>query len=133
VGSRDRKAVEPLEIFVEAWRQLVEQRPERRSERTGERDKLVGRFLAVEELLHVRDEAVDLDRVAEARRRLLAPLVEGRGKRQAVEAGVDLDRVELRSIAPEPPLLCEPFGIEGSAPVPVHPARAADVDAVGNS
>ncbi len=124
---------EPLEVFVEARRQLVEDRAERRLEPAGEGDEIVDFRLAPGELLHVGQETVGLDRIAKARRRFLAPAVEGRGQGQAVEAGVDLDRAEFLGIAFEPTLLRQAFGIEQPAPVPVHPARAADVNSRGNS
>ena len=123
--------VEARQVAVETWRELVQQRPQRVAELAGEQDEAVDLVRAIDQLLHMGDEAVDLDRVAEARRRLLAPAIEGRFQRNAVEAGVDLDRVELFGVALEPQSLGQAIRIEDPAPVFVDPARAADVDAAG--
>src|SRR3954447_22088974 len=80
--------------------------------------------------------AVGFDGVAKARRRLLAPFLKRAWGRQAVEAVVDLDGVEIFGVAVEPARLRQPLGIEDAAPMLVHPPGAANADAsggVGNS
>src|SRR5207302_204975 len=72
--------------------------------------------------------AVRLDRIAEAGRRLVAPFIERCGRGQAIEAVVDLDRVELARIKFEPALLRQVLRVEDAFPMPVDPARAADAD-----
>src|SRR4051794_40381806 len=89
-----QKSGGPGQVFVKAWRQLVEDRAEIGLQAPREIDERIEGLLAVLELLHVGNEAVRLDRVAKAGRRLVVPFVERGREREAVEAGVDLDRVE---------------------------------------
>ena len=110
----------------------MKDRSQRMLQPSSESDEVGDFLVAPDELLHVGDEAIGLDRVAKARRRLLAPAVEGRRERQAIEARVDLDRVELFRIAFEPALLGKALRIEESTPMLVDPAGAADMH-FGNS
>src|SRR5437868_6036173 len=78
-GEPAEESVEPFKVFVEARRELVEQGSEFVRERLRQRDEAVDLVSAIEQLLHVGDEAVDLDRIVEAIGCLLAPRVEGGG------------------------------------------------------
>src|SRR5689334_149006 len=93
-----------------------------------EDDEALNRVLAILQLLHVGDEAIGLDRIAESGRRLVVPSVEGFRLRHAIEAGIDLDSIELLRVALEPALLRQALWIEDAPPVLVHPARATDVN-----
>src|SRR5690349_9228858 len=102
---------------MKARRQLVEDGPERVLQSSCEVDEAIDRFPAIQQFLHVGDEAVRLDRVPEPRRSLLPPALEGGGKRHPVKARVDFDRVEFVAVTFEPTLLRKAFRIEQAAPV----------------
>jgi hypothetical protein len=69
------------------------------------------RRLTVLELLGLGKETVGLDRIAETSRRLVAACIERLRLGQAVEAVVDLDRVEMLGIESEPVLRRELFRV----------------------
>src|SRR5215510_14809972 len=77
----------------------------------------------------MRQVAAGHDRIMETRRRLLAPGVVSRLIRQAVERGINLDRIKLGRVEVEPKCLAQRGGVEQPAPVRVGPARRADADA----
>src|SRR6476659_7824239 len=117
---------------MKAGRELVEEWSQFLAEHPRQLNEAVDFGLAAEQLLQMGDEAIDLDRVAKSRRSLLAPTLEGGRERKAIEARIDLHRVEFFRIALEPALLRQAFGIEDPAPVFVDPAGTADVN-FGNS
>ena len=79
----------------------------------------------ITELHAVAAEGTELDRVGEARRRLLAPALDGFDRRQAVEGAVELDRREERRVVLEPPPHGQLLRVHHPAPVPVLPPGAA--------
>ena len=106
------KSFKAFQVYLHAWRQLVKHGSEAIAEMARGRHHPRERFLAIEQFLRLGEEAVRLDRVAKAGRRLLAPFAERRRRREAIEAVVDLDRVELFRITLEPSPLRQAFGIE---------------------
>ena len=122
--QRKRRQVrgKPVVVPMQPRRKLVEERPECRPQPSRQVAELRHGLRTVEELLVVSYEPVDLHRVAEAVRRLGLPAVESRGEGQAVETGVDLDRVELGRVMLEPPLLRQARGVIDLAPVGIDPA-----------
>src|SRR3546814_20877631 len=79
-------------LFRSQW---IEDRPKAVAEMGEGRHHPFQRLLAILELLHLRQIAVRLGRIAEAAGRLFAPFVDRFRAGQAVEAVVDLHRVEL--------------------------------------
>src|SRR5215210_58852 len=80
----------------------------------------------VAEPLHVRDVAAHLDGEDEVGGRLVDPALHGLHRRQPVEAGVHLDRVEPARVELEPAPRRAALGVEDAvAPAVVVPARAA--------
>src|SRR5689334_21011123 len=76
IGQAGDESIEASQVFVETWRQLVEDGSELFLEPPGERDKPVDFLVAADKLLHMRDEPVGLHGVAEAGGRFLSPAVE---------------------------------------------------------
>src|ERR1043166_7495580 len=96
------KDLEALEVQRPARWKLVKDRSEPRSQLPRVIEEARERIVGILQLLHVRQEAPRLHGVEKARWRLLAPLRERLGRRQPVEAVVDLDRIERQGVVREP-------------------------------
>ena len=87
-----------------------------------------------DEALGVRDQLVHLDRVDElAAADLPVPGRDRRERRPRIERRVELDRAEAARVMLEPAAARQLVRIEALAPVPVVPARAADVSLDGRT
>src|SRR5215203_257209 len=117
-----------LVVPLERGRQLPEHRTELPGlhERCDSRIEQLQARRQVSEPLHVRDVAAHLDGEDEVGGRLVDPALYGLHRRQAVETGVHLHRVEPARIELEPAPRRATLGIEDAvAPAVVVPARAA--------
>src|SRR6185437_1823334 len=86
------------------------------------------RRLAVQELLHMRDEARAFHGEDEIIRRLVAPTTEARRRLEGVKGTVDLDGIEDAAGIAEFAPLRQALGIEGLPPSRIEPAGNADSD-----
>src|SRR4029450_1859214 len=107
-------------------RQLDQNRAERLLKSLGSPQESPEDRPGILEALHVRSVATELERVAEVGRDRLPPRVEGHGAGKAVEAAVDLHRVEMSSIVGKPLVARELLWIEDASPVTIVEARGAD-------
>ena len=81
--------------------------------------------------LDVRDIPAGLYRKLEILRGAVAPSLEHLGGGEAIEAGVDLDRVEVAGVVGEPVRGAQARRIEVAAPLRMAPAGGADAEAAG--
>src|SRR5690606_27359854 len=96
------EAVEPGEVDARRGRELPDDGDELVAELGGRAAQAGDRARHVAQPLEVGDEAVALGGEAEAGGRLLAPAAVGLGAELAVEAAVDLERVDLARDVREP-------------------------------
>ena len=123
------EVLEAFEVQRPAWRKLVEDRTERRTQFFCPRKEQIERSLRILQLFHVRQETAGLHGKREPSRGGGTPSPEHVSARKAVEGVVDLDRIEVRRVMAEPPRGGEPGRIEVAAPVTVLPAGTADENA----
>src|SRR2546423_1675740 len=100
--QRAQEDLEALQVQRPPRRQLIEDRAQPRAELLRVLEESRQRILGVLQLLHVREEPAGLDGVEKMRRRLLAPFRKRPGRRQAIKAVVDLDRIECQRVVREP-------------------------------
>ena len=126
---RSRNSSSRSTLRSPARRELHERRARARRRAGTTRSRWLGNHdCRVAQLHAVGAELAELRRVDEARRRLLRPVLDRGGRRQPVERRVELDGVEARRVALEPPPLRQISGIHRAAPVAVHPPGAPDPD-----
>src|SRR6202035_3071033 len=120
-------------VYPPVWRELKQDRTQLRPEVGGSREQIVYSILRILQLLIVGDEAAAFNRKDEVGGGGFAPVVEGAGIRQPIEAVVQFDGIELLRVELQHLGRGQLPGIEGSCPVFVMEARGADADVAGHA
>ena len=119
------RALEAVEIDLQARRELEQDRPEPVTEDRGPLHQVVDRPLRLLEAADVAEVPTRLDREPKVVRHRVAPPLEGVGRRHPIERDVQLDRLEVLGVVREPVAGLEEPRIERPAPVAiVEPGRA---------
>src|SRR5688572_2972102 len=119
---------------MEARRQLEQKAAEARPEQVGDEPEILDQRGGARKSPGVRDELVDLYRVRKAPAPdLTVPRGDGSECRPRVKGRVELDRPERARVMFESAAARMAFRIEAVAPMPVEPARAADMDVLFGS
>ena len=121
-------ALQARRCVAVAGRELKEKTAHLRSQNFFDRTEFLDQHAGSNQPFLMRDQTIHLYRIAKILRRISAPALHGTQLGPFIERRVQLDGLERRSVMLEPCVGPLRIGIKNSAPMPIKPAGATDVD-----